>query len=495
MLNCAQPLDIAFVFFLASAGVPNRIGRLSDSAAALSLRSLPESSKMTRTFLAAFAFFSFLLAACGGGGSEGTTPLPPASTVGTAVVPSAGSTMLTATPAVLTLAEYKANRRPVSIAPSAKDVDLARALAIRLTVPTETKGSGTLFSATLDVARLRVIHAAASGDTVKELAALSPDGSLGAPGAVLTSTLQRQLLIRPGTKLTLDFWTATEQPANRSTVDSWSARELELEGNHDIPYALFSSIDQAYERRLAVQDRVAVDLPWPAATTARVLFTDESSARYLVDALRINAPIATLTTDAYRAEALAVDGWTVLKVTPGAGTLTDFGPDRLAAALKASTDALHGTLAKPMMGDLLLLPQSVAFGSDRSNVNIPETSLVFSAEKANLAMDAAGGQFATVMQPSMNFNIDQSGLKLGGAAWLGFAFNPKNIYANTHYGSYSNGLLPWSDSPFCIGCAQPPLCPSDSPSLRSFFLALLDVRGVLQALTWVQTVSKAADCR
>lgn len=440
---------------------------------------------MTRISTAALAFGPFLLAACGGG-SDGTAPLP-----------SASPTTSISTPAVLTLAEYQALRLP-AIAPSVKDVELARPLAIRLTVPNEITGSGTVFSAALNVARLQVLNAAASGDTAKELAAISPEGSLGATGAVLTLPLRRRLMIQPGVALAANFWAATEQQAARKSVDSWLASDINLEGAAGIPSELFST---SYERRLAIEDRLAVDVKWPAATTTSALFTDESGQRYVVDALRITGLRTTLTTDTYRAEALAVDGWTVLKLTPSAGSLTDFGPDRLAAAIKASTDALLGSVTKSTASDLLLPPQSIGSSSAYSGIGLSGAPSVFSADNANLvAMDNIGGQFAKALSTAMQLDVDRAGLRLDGKAWLGFAFNPKNVHANTGSagGVVITQVLPSPGIPVVCtvdGCGPQTPCPSDAPSLRSFFLAVLDARGVLQALTWVQTVAKAGDCR
>lgn len=431
-----------------------------------------------------------LLAGCGGGGSVGQAPLPTAA-------PSVSAT----SPAALTLAEYQASRRPAT-SPSAQDVEQARALAIRLTVPDEIKGDASVFSVSRDIARLQLLSAAASGDTAKELAVVSPVGALGAAGAVLTLPLHRELFVQPGTKLTASFWAATEQQSARASVDGWLAHETQLSGAVEVPSSLFSG---SHERRLAIEDRLNATLGWPAAAATQALFTDEAGQRYLANALRISGPIATMATANYRADALSVGGWTVLKLTPAAGTLAQFGSAQLAAALKASSDALlQAGNEQAVLGEFVLPPLKMGSSSAYGDVNLPGASLVFIVEQANLvALDAVGGQFARALATSVQLDVDQTGLRLDGKAWVGFAFNPKNVYANTGSGSVLTSGLPGGGPSIyldpiaaCFGalCGPPP-CPTDVPALRSFFLALLDSRGVLQALTWVQTVGKVADCR
>jgi len=443
-------------------------------------------------FLKLLALLVPVLVACGGGGGGES---PAALTLATPAVSTTSS-------AALTLEGYRAVRQPAT-APSAQDAEQARALAIRLTVPAQIQGDGIVLSVSRDIARLQLLNAAASGDTAKELAAISPPGALSAAAAVLTLPLHRALFVQPGTKLTPNFWTATEQQSARASVDGWLARETQLGGAAEVPLSLFSG---SHERRLAIEDRLAVGLSWPAAAATQALFTDEAGQRYLVSAFRISGLLATLSTATYRADALSVGGWAVLKLTPAAGTLAQFGSAQLAAALKGSSEALlQPSAAQLVVGDLVLPPLTMGSSSALNGVGLAGASLVFNAEQANLvAMDAVGGQFASALSTSMQLDLDQAGLRLDGKAWVGFAFNPQNVYANTGYGAVTTGgPFPSAGGPFVVtvntacfeGTCGLRACPADGPVLRSFFLALLDPRGVLQALTWVQTVGKVADCR
>lgn len=436
----------------------------------------------------ALVLLPMVLAACGGGGGSGA-----------GIAPTSSATDSLAARTTLTLAEYQARRQPVATA-SAEDVRHARELAIQLTVPQQIQGSGFVLGASQEIAWLQLLNAAASGDTATELSTNTPAGALDGAGAVLTLPLQRELMIHPSGRLSPNFWQATEEQANQATVTSWQASEVNLGTSNAMPYLLFST---AYQARLAIRDRLSASLSWSSAVTTKALFTDEAGLSHFVDALRISAPLATMTTADFQAEAATVDGWTVLKLTPVSGRLVDFGSARLAAAIKTSTDTIWNSAATSGVGDLVLPPLHIGDSSTYTNAALSGVTLAFNPTKANLsALDGVGGLFATAVATSLELSVDVHGLKLNGDAWMGFAFNPTNEHAYDGLGS----ILTNSASYPSVGCFNlstydsftpcvPPPCPANAPRLQSFFLALLDAHGVLQALTWwVPVVPKAADC-
>jgi hypothetical protein len=375
--------------------------------------------------------------------------------------------------------------------------DITRQLAVE-DMTSQLDAGNVSVAPALTLAHLNLLVAAARGDSLAHLTAAFPQDATTA-GAVSTwlgqsGSVSRQLWAQRGQTFLLSFLDRASFGGMTSSAN-WQGGETGFAdasvGNDEAVNRAFSTANSelmAYSvdhlTHLVVVDAIKPHLSWPVAEVFTGRFLDDNAFSQVLSMVRVTQGVVQYAESGFVADALTLDGVTVMTITPSAGSLKDFlTGQHLDLAIKNSVTAL---LDSPSSANL---PQGRLVLPAASNLRIPLNvdALLRKRQVADWAygevianfkgLDGVGGTYVKLQSPASHLKINAQGLTMEAASAVQFIFSERNINGSSgDSGSSSGVILTVGPRVHGITCAEP-------PDLRTKFLAILDSRRILISLT------------
>jgi hypothetical protein len=342
---------------------------------------------------------------------------------------------------------------------------------------------------------VRTLGAAASGDSLLQLSRsfeLAPSPFVAAQQ---TKWVTSQLWANRGQRFEASFLAATDVANPSPTLSSWTAAETGFSDRTVIGDSAFAqSMSSASaglaaniftpiaDVRMVLAHSLKLNASWADVKPFDGLYAPNETSLVRMPMFRLTTGVKRYSGNDFRADMLTSGDYRVLKLSPSSGTLKDFASARLKSALDDSVIALliHGVSAPA--GEMVLPKIDLSLPTYPDNLIVKAgVTQVYDEVNANLkAFDGLGGTFVQQQSPNSDLNITANGLGLSAAHAMAFTFSKRNV--NGPGGSSFAGLFYSDEANWASRCANP------APDLRSFFLAILDVRGWVVSLVAVQNL-------
>lgn len=400
---------------------------------------------MTSRFTAAWAVIaSVLLAACGGGGSE--TPRP---TVETVELPSR-----------MTLQAWQLSRGTVAPVGAASVLGLAqvdevarlsrsRALADLGDINPLIPNNGFV-TPPLHFSAVRVVEAAARGETLNQWQSLFPAASVLAIDDALATGVERRVLVNAASQLEGSLFKTLEGPINAPlwlpqqglSVSDWPAQGY--------PAATRLATIDTLNRAWRWSGAVSFDGVWESALPQQ---------RVVAPMLSLSSDVKSLAGAGYRALALRGEAGRRLVVIEPTGSMIGFTRQQLDAAIIESSRGFNSAAWASLTNATMVLPRDAGIAGEVSGFGV--NALALDELRANLGAIDGGGTFVQDTGVQASMRIEAGGLNAQGSRTLKFIFSPFNPFNG---GSVTT----------MVNLTPVPPCPRPTPDLRPFYLLELD---------------------
>lgn len=376
-----------------------------------------------------------LLAGCGGGGSEDSTPEAGAPTSFAAYAAQDGERVASGALTPAQAAEVAGLSRTWAGA------QLAAASGNAFVLPA------------LQFARVETLAAAASGTTLAQLRAAFPAPSSSAVTDALLQGLQRRISAAAVATPTAEFMADVTA---RGRAGVWESLVLDPLSE--------SAMAAQRDVRLSVSDTLRLQLAWPQAVPFDGVFEDAAGSRVLARMTRVTGPRKAWSAGGTQYTAMSLFGnrWLV-RITPAAGPAWD------ATALQSAVSAAQAGVADAALGTTrgdLVLPLEASF-SAAGTQDQRGMAEALDPRAADLRRLDGGGTFAQLGEVGASMQFKPGWLDLSGAQSVSFLYAAGNPFAGSSFQTDATVRFP-------VACG--------ATSLRPAVLALLGAHGRVEML-------------